>query len=214
MKVIHDWRWSLRLLGDALEELRIRPSGVIHIGAHLGQEVPIYLGCGLDRITLVEPDPEACAVMAGQPWINNVGVGIVNRACGSTGHATFHRMAEGAFSGLSADSRMAETASFDVEVVRVDAVQAEHRGNILVVDTQGTELDVLATVDLALLDLIVVEAQREYRGAPGAYWRDLMKWCLDEGWMPRIQWKRDDRWSDLLLTPRRRTDPDPTLIAS
>jgi FkbM family methyltransferase len=210
VKVIHDWRWSLRLLGDALEELRIRPVGVIHVGAHLGQEVPLYLACGFRRIALVEPDPEACAVMAGQSWIENPGVGIVNKACGPGRKATFHRMAEGAFSGLSADSRQAETASFPVSVVPISEVQAENVGNVLVVDTQGTELDALRTATLETLDLVIIETQTERRGAPGAYWPDLMDWCRSEGWIPRIQWKRDDRWSDLLLTPRRPTEQEPS----
>lgn len=210
MKTIHDWRWSLRLIGDALEELRIRPVGVIHVGAHLGQEVPLYLGCGFERVTLVEPDPEACAVMAGAPWIDNPIVGIVNLACGPAGTATFHRAADGAFSGLLGDVRIPEAATFPVTVVPVADVQAEHPGNVLVVDTQGTELDALRTADLGLLDLIVIETQTEHRGAPGAYWPDLVAWCNANGWAPRIRWKRDERWSDLLLTPRRTTEPETT----
>lgn len=210
MKVIHDWRWSLRLIGDALEELRIRPVGVIHVGAHLGQEVPLYLGCGLSRITLIEPDPEACAVMAGQPWIDNPGVGIVNKACGARGRTTFHRMAEGAFSGLRPNTEQTETASFPVEVVPVSDVQAEHPGNVLIVDTQGTEIDALRTADLSTLDLVIIETQTERRGSPGAYWPDLISWCRETGWAPRIQWKRDARWSDILLTPRRLNEPEPT----
>jgi FkbM family methyltransferase len=209
VKVIHDWRWSLRLIGDALEELRIRPVGVIHIGAHLGQEVPLYLGCGLERITLVEPDPEACAVMAGQPWIDNPGIGIVNKACGARGRTVFHRMAEGAFSGLRPNMAQIETASFPVEVVPIADVQVEHRGNVLVVDTQGTELEALRTADMSTIDLVIVETQSERRGAPGAYWPDLVSWCVEAGWMPRIKWKRDERWSDMLLTPRRLTEPEP-----
>jgi FkbM family methyltransferase len=203
VKVIRDWRWSLRLIGDALEELRIRPVGVIHVGAHLGQEVPLYLGCGFGYVTLVEPDPQSCTVMADQSWIDNPNVGIINVACGQPGRATFHRMPDGAFSGLAADRRMTESASFAVDVIPVSAVQEQAIGNVLIVDTQGTEIDVLRTADLSALDLIVVEAQTEQRGSPGAYWPDLMEWCESAGWIPRIQWKRDERWSDVVLTPRR-----------
>lgn len=209
MRVIHDWRWSLRLIGDALEDLRIRPVGVIHVGAHLGQEVPLYLAAGLTRVTLVEPDPEACAVMAGRSWISNPGVGIVNKACGPRGRATFHRMAEGAFSGLHQNVEQEQIATFPVEVVPVSDVQAEHPGNVLVVDTQGTEIEALRTADLSPLDLIVIEAQTQGASAPGAYWPELIAWCRDAGWTPRIQWKRDTRWSDVLLTPRRPTEAEP-----
>lgn len=209
MKIIHDFRWSLRLLGDALEELRIRPVGVIHVGAHLGQEVPLYLGCGFERITLVEPDPESCAAMAGAPWIDNPGVGIVNFACGPEGKATFHRMPDGAFSGLAADARMTETASFAVRVIPVARVQEQAVGNVLVVDTQGSELAALRTADLSTVDLVIVETQTSGPGAPGAHWPDLMAWCRENGWTPRIQWKRDERWADTLLTPRRLNEQEP-----
>lgn len=209
MKIIHDWRWSLRLIGDALEELRIRPVGVIHVGAHLGQEVPLYLGCGFERITLVEPDPESCATMAAQPWINDPRIGIVNFACGPEGVATFHRMSDGAFSGLAADSRLPEAASFDVRVIPVARVQEQAVGNVLVVDTQGTELAALRTADLSTLDLIVIETQTDGPGSPGAHWPELIEWCRDEGWAPRIQWQRDARWGDTLLTPRRMNEPQP-----
>lgn len=210
MKVIHDWRWSFRLLPAAMDELRIRPQGVVHVGAHHGEEVPIYLECGFRTITLVEPDPENCAIIAGQSWIDTPGVGIVNRACGSRECvATFHRSTSTPFSGLRSDKRMAEAASFPVKVVPIAALQAEHGGNVLTVDTQGTELDALASADLAPLDLIIIEAQTEQRGSPGAYWPDLIEWCRSSGWIPRIQWQRDDRWSDTLLTPRRTTEELP-----
>lgn len=210
MKIIHDWRWSFRLLPTALDELRIRPMGVIHVGAHRGEEVPIYLECGFPWITLVEPDPENCAVLAGSEWINNPAIGIVNAACGrEEGRATFHRAESTAFSGLRQDMRQAEAASFPVRVVLTCAVQAEHPGNVLVVDTQGTELDALVSAELGSLDLIIVETQTEAPDAPGAYWPKLMQWCRTVGWMPRIQWRRDDRWSDLLLTPARHAEVAP-----
>lgn len=212
MKIIHDFRWSFRLLLDAMVELRIRPIGVLHIGAHRGEEVPIYLECGFPRVTLVEPDPANCDALAGQPWIDTPGIGIINLACGSTpGKAVFHRAESTAFSGLRQDTRQDETATFPVQVVTIADIQSELfvPANVLVVDTQGTELDALASAYLVPLDLIVIETQTEGPASPGAYLPDLLEWCRAEGWTPRIQWRRDDRWSDLLLTPRRASEPMP-----
>jgi FkbM family methyltransferase len=211
VRVVHDWRWSFRLLPTALQELRIRPLGVLHIGAHRGEEVPLYLECGFDAITLVEPDPENCAVIASQPWIDDRRVGIVNCAAGAVeGRETFHRAEVTPFSGLQQDDRQTPAGAFPVHVLPTSTIQQQQPANVLVVDTQGTEMDVLASVYLAPLDLIIVEAQTERRGSPGAYWPDLISWCRSRGWAPAVQWKRDDRWSDVLLTPRRLTDPEPT----
>jgi FkbM family methyltransferase len=209
VKIIHDWRWSFRLFGPAVEELRIRPLGVLHVGAHHGEEVPIYLAAGFTKITLVEPDPKNCDVIAGSAWINEPGIGIVNRACGPAGREVFHRAAISPFSGLLVDNRQKSAGEFPVTVVPIADVQAEHGGNVLVVDTQGTELEALKTADLDPLDLIIVEAQLDRRGAPGAYMPDLLAWCCEVGWTPRIQWKRDEAWCDLLLTPRRAHEPLP-----
>jgi FkbM family methyltransferase len=190
-----------------VEELRIRPAGVLHVGAHTGEEVPRYLEAGFTKITLVEPDPESCAIIAARPWIDEPGIGIVNRACGLAGTAVFHRAEATEFSSLLTTGKAG--ASFPVTVVPISDIQAEHGGNVLVVDTQGTELEALRTADLAPLDLVVIETQTEQRGAPGAFLPDVLTWCRESGWAPRIQWKRDDRWSDLLLTPRRASEPMP-----
>jgi FkbM family methyltransferase len=37
--------------------------GVVHVGAHEGQEVDAYLARGAKRVVLVEPNPDACRVL-------------------------------------------------------------------------------------------------------------------------------------------------------
>lgn len=51
------YAWTFGLLADALAELGLRPRHVLHVGAHLGQEVPHYRAAGIKRIRLVEPTP-------------------------------------------------------------------------------------------------------------------------------------------------------------
>ncbi len=206
MKIIPDWRWSFRLLQGALRELRVRPMAVIHVGAHHGEEVPTYLDCGFEAVTLVEADPERCAVIAGQSWINDYRVGIINRACGQADagkRVTFHRTTDTAFSGLRLGQGRQVAATFPVDVVPIAAIQETHPGNVLVVDTQGTELDAITSADLAPLDLIITETQLDGPGAAGAHFPALEDWARMNGWEARIQWRRDGGWSDTLLTPRR-----------
>lgn len=206
MRDLLDWRWSFRLLPPALRELRVRPCGVLHIGAHHGEEVPVYQECGFESITLVEADPECCAIIAGMPWISDPRVGIVNRACvapGGPARATFHRAESTAFSGLVRDKRQPEQAAFTVETITVGDLQLMCDANVLVVDTQGTEMDVLAGIRHLPLDLIVVESQSERRGAPGAYLPDLQEWAHTHGWAIHTRWLRANGWADTLLIPAR-----------
>lgn len=44
-------------LRKALRERHITPKGVVHVGAHLGSEVPSYLEMGFGRILLIEANP-------------------------------------------------------------------------------------------------------------------------------------------------------------
>lgn len=38
-------------------------TGVVHVGAHQGEEVPAYLAAGFERVVLIEANPEACRVL-------------------------------------------------------------------------------------------------------------------------------------------------------
>jgi len=40
-----------------------RRRGVIHVGAHQGQEVDQYLAHGCEWIVLIEPNPDACRIL-------------------------------------------------------------------------------------------------------------------------------------------------------
>src|SRR5690606_20881805 len=44
-------------LKQLLADLGVEPAGIVHVGAHRGQEVPDYRAAGFGRITLVEPEP-------------------------------------------------------------------------------------------------------------------------------------------------------------
>lgn len=197
---VPDPGWTFRLLPDALHDLGVTPRGVIHVGAHHGEEVSTYLACGFESIVLVEPDPESCAVIAAQPWYDRVT--LVPAACAAAeagDAATFHRSADSVFSGLIANPAHRLLAAFEVPAGPVSAIQAAHPANVLVVDTQGTEMDVLRSADLSSLDLVIVETQEAGPRSYGAYWPELVGWAAACGWVPAVQWTREQGWADTLL---------------
>lgn len=148
--------WTFDLLARSLAELGIEPRGVLHIGAHLGEEIPYYRAAGFTSIHVVEPDPESVEVIR-REWAGS-DVVVTQRACGRQRRRdTFNRNELAFFSGLVPRRRgRARTVdTFDVEVVPAHDLQ---RGEtVVVIDTQGTEIDVLLSVDLAGVELVIIE---------------------------------------------------------
>lgn len=200
MRTVQDAEWTFRLLPEAMDELAVEPRGVLHVGAHHGEEVPDYLAAGFTDITLVEPDPDNCAVMAGQEWGGHVR--IFGVACGeeALAAAPFYRATDTVFSSLTPNLRVGPIETLEVPVVRTADLQGN--ANVLVVDTQGTEMAVLRGADLSTLDLVIVETQNRSPTAYGAYVPELLAWSNAHNWVPRISWQRQKFWADVLLTPR------------
>lgn len=164
----------------------IAPRGVIHIGAHTGQEHPIYTACGIHDQVWVEPQPEAFARLTQNlPDGGKAGrVRAFNVACGpQRGTAKLHRVGgNGESDSLLAPKEMlqdyanfgfADRGTIEVPVVPVDELLAENgldpsKYNLLSVDVQGYELPVLrgAVKTLPGIDAIISEiSEREmYEG--------------------------------------------------
>jgi len=51
-------------LGALMATHRLEPRGIIHVGAHAGEEVPSYLALGFERLLLVEADPTLANTLA------------------------------------------------------------------------------------------------------------------------------------------------------
>lgn len=50
-------------LPDLMARHRMRISGVVHAGAHTGEEAPIYEACGIERVLWIEADPDLMAAL-------------------------------------------------------------------------------------------------------------------------------------------------------
>lgn len=168
-------------LAELMAREGIAPRGVVHVGAHLGQEIGGYQEIGFEQIVVVEPNPECHALLAG---IN--GVSLVPAACGrEEGTAQLYLTTKRKRSSLYEPIKDANEP-VTVPVVPLASVQAGC--NVVVVDVQGSELDVVAGADLDALDLIVLETRTvdEYQGAP------LHDQVVEE--MRRLGWVVADVW--------------------
>lgn len=188
--------WTFARLPEALDELRIPAKSVLHVGAHHGQEVPIYRKCGFEHIALVEPDPDNAEFLRREV----LGVDVVECAAGQQpGRVAFHRAAESVFNGLNPDAGRPTVSTIEVDVRPLRDIQAEHPANVLVVDTQGTELDVLASADLSGVDLVIVETQDLSRAMHAAYWPDVVEMLGKSGFRPAIRWEHEEHFADTLF---------------
>jgi FkbM family methyltransferase len=147
--------WESEL--DALPHDR---AGVVHVGAHSGREVEAYRRIGYGTIRLVEPLPERAAQLRKLP-----GVDVVEAAVSSKpGRRRFH-VANGDHL-----SSLLRPFGLPHRVVEVDAVPLSgllEGVSVVVVDVQGSEVDVLSSGDLWPIDVVVAESSDEprYEGA-------------------------------------------------
>jgi FkbM family methyltransferase len=157
--------------------------GVIHVGAHHGEEYPCYVAEGVKRTLWIEPQHDA--YMALQTYLEGrSGVGLIWAACGAydgSGIMYTETVNGGASSSLLEPKdhliehpHITFPGKESVKVHRLDtllaAIDPPPSYQMLVLDTQGYELEVLkgATETLKSIRVIQAEiAQREvYRGCP------------------------------------------------
>jgi FkbM family methyltransferase len=192
-------RWTFALLPEALADLGIAPTSILHVGAHRGEEVEVYRKCGFEQITLVEPDPDNAAFLRAEfpdCAVDECAVGE------QRGTATLHRAADSVFSGLRQDPGIPEAGQVQVEVLPLRTIQAGHPSDVLVVDTQGTELEVLASADLDGVELIIVETQELSRSLYAAFWPDAVEALGKVGFVPAIRWEHEAHFADTLFVRR------------
>ena len=197
MKVVHlsgtGDQWTFHRLPAALADLGVFPRHVLHVGANLGQEVPDYRDAGIERITLVEPDPETAEILRG----GFPDLAVLEVACGTQAGQGTLRRADGAsvWSTLATSPLphgMAVTDEAPVRVVTVAEVQGD--ADMLVIDTQGTELDALKSADLSSLQLVVIETHNS--GDPAAHagnFHDVEAYMRTQGWEPVLQWLHEEQ---------------------
>lgn len=196
-----DWP---RLLADNNVEAR----GVCHVGAHEGQEVPLYQELGFESIYLVEADPNlAHDLMEKYQYIN--GIQIIPVAAGSErGCTEFYRvLRDSQYNSTLEPIELGAVQKIEVPITPlrdvIPASKFRSPVNVLVVDVQGSEIDVIKGYDRRHLDLLVVEVgtRAKYHGQPMR--KAVSEYMQSIGWREVYVWPHGPKaiWFDVAYVP-------------
>lgn len=171
-----------------MREHDIPARGIVHVGAHKAEELPLYRRCGFARIVLVEPNPQLAAELRGIE-----GVEVVEAACASApGRRTLHITEQTRQASLYRPLTRPVIAEVEVDVYRL-ADLVDDTVNVAVVDAQGAELEVVAGAPLDTLDMVVLETHRRSRYAEAPGYDDVVASMARVGWTVAAQWPHDPK---------------------
>lgn len=163
--------------------VKFNPHGVIHVGAHLAQEVPLYQFLGISRIVLFEPQPAFYNKLK-MRYRKNPGIRVEPYGLGSSSKEQGMYLEKSTSPNMSASSsflkplkhiqdypyvEFSDSISFPVQIRTLDSFSIEDC-NFLVIDTQGFELEVLkgSAKTLKFIDCVICEywLNEAYQGVP------------------------------------------------
>lgn len=198
-------------LSSLIEQYNLDINGVLHIGAHHGQEVEEYKRLGIDKIAMVEPQPE-CQRILEEKFGYDDNIHLFKCAVGSKENAgtTATMYTETANTGqsssllkpvlhLSQYPHIQFTGTIEVELSTVDQLIQEldtpKEYNFINMDVQGYELEVLkgSTEHLGNVDYVMTEVNRAEVYEDCAMIRELDAF-LDEFGMERVE----TNWAGML----------------
>lgn len=186
--------------------------GVLHVGAHLGEEYPLYQQAGAKKIVFFEPMPDFFKELA-RRLQGHHDVELLNLALGSKIETREMHVNRG--SGEST-SFLEPTALYDgffeekttpLRVVTLDSILPslpDHQNfNMLVTDTQGFDLEVLKGGKNTLMQIqyVYTEVSKgHYQGEPKL--EDFDAFLAPFGFRRAEtsmygSWKGEDQWGDM-----------------
>lgn len=181
---------------------RFRPTGVIHVGAHDGAEVPFYFALGVKKVYLFEPQ-SSYAELLHRRYRSDRRVKVFPFAVGSSMEelALFTEVEGSPNRSASASILKPKEHLIDFDYVRFDLKPTNKVPvrtldsfrlddvDLLVIDTQGYELEVLkgALNTLQRIKWIVFEywTNEAYEGVPSE--EDLLAFVAEQGFRPVLK---------------------------
>jgi FkbM family methyltransferase len=191
-------------LKSLLDKHKLTVSGLLHIGAHYGQEYEEYIDCGVQKFVFFEPLAPAFEVLKSHVG-DKPNVTLVNKAIGPANERV-KMFVESANQGMSSSMlkpkfhidrypHIVFDDSAEVEQVRLDDWAAEHIElgdfNMINIDVQGYELPALQSAPIVLqhMDAVYAEVNKDelYEGctlvgALDAYLAEFGLSREDTGW--------------------------------
>ena len=170
---------SLTNFKNLITKYNCNIKGIVHVGGHVGDDVPAYIESGIQKAVFFEPLEHSYVVLQNAIQ-NNSGYTAIKCALGSEkGDLTLHMSSNSCSSSLlkpkahlhvHPDVRFSETCQ--VEVRTLDSFELLGI-NFLSIDVQGYELEVLkgAKKTLEVIDYIMCEVnfQEMYEGCALSY---------------------------------------------
>lgn len=203
---------------------RLTPRGVIHVGAHHGEELPLYKRMGFRPILFIEANPDLAAALR-QKTSGDPDVIVVNCAASDADGETTLRITSNDLSSSILPLKMHreyypsidESRQVTVRARRVDSLLAElkldpARFNFLHLDIQGAELMALrgAKDTLGHIEALVTEVNFEelYEGC--GLFDDLDEYLRAGGFVPStITCPFHSSWGDAFYSRKVPAGPAP-----
>lgn len=182
---------------QSLSAYRVTPRGVLHVGAHQGNEIATYDRAGVAKVTFVEANP-VLAEKLRERFADRKDIGIVGKAISDKqGVLPFHITTMDQSSSLlplhkhkEIYPKIRHAETIEVEATTLDALLgdgtlAEGDFNVLVLDIQGAELMALkgAAVFLRGIEAIHTEVNFDELYKEGADIHALDKFLEEQGFI-------------------------------
>ena len=197
-------------INEIIKKYNMNISGVIHIGAHYGEEVPNYVKVGIENIVLFEPLKENFEVLKKNilPYSNfnikKYQVALGNKSTSIIMNLSSNNLESSSILKPKQHLNLYPDITFDrteeVELQKLDDYNCKNY-NFINMDVQGYELEVLkgAKDTLNHIDYVYCEVNRDEIYEGNAYIEDIDKYLSNYN-MKRVEtsWWYDSDWGDAL----------------